>query len=359
VRGLSSKNYKNAHQAMRRIPLFNAIIHVIRDWDVESMNRELTQLQREPRGRSFADFGPLLKPLLRPMFILSSLSVHVHLLPAIGKMYEVVKTYLTSNDERELVTRYYHIAREELVLVFQSLKSRLYPVLLKILSDHYLDPDALYLEKRDAILEFLGIGEKDLVRDLPDGQLGWTPQVNIESNASPEVSEMVTPKMAKQGFELLDQMFPRAGWKSLGELPDLYAYYQTVFSFPKGSDLVAVDDAIQVIAPISEILQQLFFGFQNVQWGTATTTSGEVIRLQEEIDKAVARWHFFNEEFFGKNYYPLLQEYCREVERTGPASSDSKRREHQLLWLKRNYLLPHLQIPVMDDVRVKSLGFPT
>ena len=352
IRGLTSKNYKNAHQSLRRIPLFNTILEVIREWDVEGIDRELTVLQREPRNRSFADFVPLMTLVLRPFYRLVRLNPHVHLLPAVTKMYEFARMYLTSRDEREMLSRYYGIAREELPLVFAQLTQKVYPVCLKLLCDRFVEPDAFFHDKEEQILAFLGLQEEDLVRDMPEAQAA-APGVVVATNEAP-----VTPRMAQQGLSLLDQLFPRAGWDSLDNAPDLFSYFQTVFEFPKGTDLIPVDDAIQVILPLSEVLQQLFYGFQNIQWGTALNQAGEVVMLQEELDKEIARWHFFIEEFFGKNYLPLLQEYCREIERAGPLSNDAKRREHQLLWFKRNYLLPHMMLPVMDDIRAKSLGYP-
>lgn len=353
VRGLTSKSYKNALQSLRRIPLFNTILEVIRDWDVDAINRELTVLQRDPRNRSFADFVPLMVPVLRPYYRLIRLNPHVHLLPAITKMYEFGRMYLTNREEREMLQRYYSIAREELPLVFSQVTQRLYPVFLKLLSDRPMDPETFFHEKESEMLAFLGLTESDLVRDLPE--TAPTPTTGV---AEVPVRNTRTPRIAQRGLEILDELFPRAGWNNLELVPDLFSYFQTVFEFPKGADLIPVDDAIQIILPLSEVLQQLFYGFQNIQWGTARTQNGDPILLQEELDKGIARWHFFIEEFFGKNYLPLLQEYCREVERAGPLSNEAKRREHQLLWFKRNYLLPNLMLPVMDDIRAKSLGYP-
>jgi hypothetical protein len=352
VRGLMSKNYKNAHQSLRRIPLFNTILEVIRDWDIEGIDRELTVLQREPRNRSFADFVPLMTLVLKPVYRLIRLNPHVHLMPAVTKMYEFGRMYLTSRDERDMLSRYYHIAQEELPLVFAQLTQKVYPVFLKLLCDRFVEPDAFFHDKEEQMLSFLGLEEGDLVRDMPEAPVA-VPGTVAAADEAP-----VTPRMAQQGFNLLDELFPRAGWDAINDSPDLFSYFQTVFEFPKGSDLIPVDDAIQVILPLSEVLQQLFYGFQNIQWGTALNQAGEVVMLQEELDKEIARWHFFIEEFFGKNYLPLLQEYCREIERAGPLSTDAKRREHQLLWFKRNYLLPHMMLPVMDDIRAKSLGYP-
>jgi hypothetical protein len=356
MRGLMSKSYREALQNLRRIPLYNAALTVLREWDVEGINRELTLLQREPRDRTFSDFQPLLTPLLRPLFQLSRLNPHVHILPGLAKMLELGRMYMTNNQERELIQRYYTVAREQLPLVFGDLRQRLYPVLLKLLSDHLLEPEQFYLDKEEAIWALLGLTESDLIKDLPDS---LTPQAPVTMTAEPqEAPPEPVPRLARRGFELLDDLFPRAGWQTLEETPDLFSYFQSLLEFPKGSDHIPVDDAIQIIQPLSEVLQQLFYGFQNIEWGTSLNENGEVVRLQEELDKRVARWHFFHEEFFGKNYLPLLQEYCREIERAGPISNDARRREHQLLWFKRNYLLPHLSLPVMDDVRVKSLGYP-
>jgi len=355
VRGLMSKNHREALQNLRRIPLYSAVLNVLKDWDVEGINRELTLLQREPRDRTFSDLQPLLTPLLKPLFVLSRLNPHVHVLPGLAKMFELARMYLTSAQEKELVQRYYAIAREELPAMFAGLRTRLYPVLLKLLSDELLEPEQFYVDKEEAIWGLLGLTEADLIKDLPESMAAPAPAA---AESPPEPEPEPVPRLARRGFELLDELFPRAGWQNLDEAPDLFAYFQSLLEFPKGSDHIPVDDAIQIIQPLSEVLQQLFYGFQNVQWGTTTNENGEVIRLQEEIDKRVARWHFFHEEFFVKNYLPLLQEYCREIERAGPASNDARRREHQLLWFKRNYLLPHLALPVMDDVRVKSLGYP-
>jgi len=355
VRGLSAKKFETALQTMRRIPLFNSIILVLREWDVEAVGRELALLQREPRERSFADFGPVLMVLLKPYYRLSHLSLNVHLLPAITKMYELARLHAKTSDERYQLHRYYTVAREELQLTDVALRNRLFPVLLKLLSDTYLEADQFYLDYSEEILALVGVADSELLRDTP-GSLEAS-----EGNTSPlgpKEYQAPPPKLAQQGFVLLDQLFPKAGFLVLDEKPDLYSYFQTVLSLPKGSDLISADDPIQVILLVSEILQNLFFGFQNMEWGNLLNQDGEVVRLQEEIDRIVSRWHFFIEEYFVKNYLPLLAEYCREIERSGSLSPDAKRCELQLLWMKRNYLMPHLIIPVMEDVRPKTLGYP-
>ncbi|NNM67534.1 MAG: hypothetical protein HKM06_05960, partial [Spirochaetales bacterium] len=285
VRGLASKNFKNAHQNLRRIPLYHQIILILRDWDIEAVNRELTMLQREPRGRSFADLETLVRLLLQPLFRLSRLSPYVHVLPAITKMYELARLYLVAKAERERLTVFYSVARESLPQVFTRLRQRLHPILLKLLSDHFVDADVFYLEYSKELLDLLGLTEKDLVSEAQEREThpAETPR---EKTAEPAQDTKSRPsKLALQGFSLLEQFFPRAGWSDLESLPDLFAYYQPIFDYPKGSELIPVDDPLHCIQPLSEILQQLFFGFQSIQWGTTKNSAGEVLNLQEEIEK--------------------------------------------------------------------------
>jgi hypothetical protein len=355
VRGLSSRSYKNAQQHLRRFPLFNTVVNTLRDWDIEATNREVDLLQREPRTRTFADLGPLAIATLKPLFKLARLNLHVHVLPALAKMYESAKMYLTNQDERDRLAQYYAIARDELPIVFYEVKHRFYPVLLKLLSDKLVEREHFFLDFEPQILALLDLKEDDLVVDHPDADPVIT-EPPPPPAWDPEPSR--PPALALEGLELLNKLFPRAGWSHLETHPDLFSYFQTVFEYPRGADLVAVDDPVQVLVPLSEILQHLFYGFQNIQWGTLKNHVGDPIPVQEVIEKRVSRWHFFHEEFFGKNYLSLLQEYCREIERSGPLSTEAKRHENLLLWFQRNYLLPNKILPIMDGVRVKTLGYP-
>lgn len=363
VRGLTSKNYKNAIQSIRRLPLYNDILKTLRSWDIEGLHQELGRLQARPGGRSFAEFVPLLKVLLRPFFLLSKLNLQLHLQPAVQKMFELARNYLVKQDDKERLLRYYLIAREVLPLVFGRLRLQMYPFLLKLLSPRYLDPDEFFAEKEDKILDFLEIKENELIKEAPASAV-VIPPTDTSQDAGPSRSpseEVRTPipKSALKGLELLDRLFPRAGWNNLETNPDFYSYFQSVFDFPRGSEVLSVKDPLQIVLPISIILQNLFFGFQEVKFGLANNQLGQTIDLQGEIDKAVSQWHFFMEEVVAKNYLTQLQEYCRQVERSGRQSAESKRIEHKLLWIKKNYLLPHLMVPVFEDIRPQSLGYPS
>lgn len=366
VRGLTSKNNKNALQAIRRQPLYNDILKVLRAWDIEAIGTELSRLQANPGGKAFSDLVPLLQYVLRPLFVLSRLSVQTHLLPALAKMHDHCKTYLVQPADRERALKYFVVAREELPLVFSRLKFRLYPLLLKLLSDRWLTSDAFFKTCDTKLLDFLNIAEKDLLVEPPHGMLAAPAPLPEETAAPAPAAETEgprelapVPKPAQKGLDILDQLFPRAGWKNLETRPDLYAYFEELFDFPKGLDLVSVRDPLQIIYPLSLVLENLFYGFQEVRFGQLRTQFGQVVDLQTELDKAVSQWHFFMEEVFAKNYLVPLQEYCRLVDRSGRLAPESKKAEHQLIWLKKRYLLPHLMVPVFKEVRPKNLGYPT
>ncbi len=358
VRSLSAPQYKNAHQNLRRIPLYNDIIQVLRSWDIESISQELTKLQRMPRGRSFGELETLSKLLITPLLKLSRLNMHLHLLPALTKMYEFARLYVVVKLERERLLTWFSVAREALPLTFQNLRHRLHPVLLKMLSNHFLEEDAFYVDKQAELLALAGLKESDLLVEAPSRPESIPSEA--KTTEAPEEEEEASPQgLGAHGFELLDQFFPRAGWLNLEKKPDLIAYYQPLVEFPKGSELLPQDDPLHTILPLSEILQQLFFGFQSFRWGAAREKQREGLTWQERVDKSIARWHFFISEFFSKSYLPQLQDYCREIERSLPRGLDIRRREHQMLWVKRQYILPHLNVPILEEVRTQNLGYPS
>ncbi len=359
VRSLSSPQYKNAHQNLRRIPLYNDIIHILRSWDIEAISQELTKLQRMPRGRSFGELETLAKLLMTPLLKLSRLNMHLHLLPALTKMYEFARLYVVVKLERERLLTWFSVAREALPLTFQNLRHRLHPVLLKMLCSHFLDEDAFYVDMQPDLLALAGLTEADLLVEAPARSDTLPPADSTDEEESDSSEEEAPQGLGAHGFELLDQIFPRAGWLTLEKKPDLVAYFQPLVEFPKGAELLPQDDPLHTILPLSEVLQQLFFGFQSFRWGAAREKQREGLTWQERVDKSIARWHFFINEFFSKSYLPQLQDYCREIERSLPRGSDIRRREHQMLWVKRQYMLPHLNVPILEEARAQNLGYPS
>lgn len=369
VRGLMTKSYKTASQTIRRTPLYNEILKVLRSWDIEAIGEELSRLQAKPHHRTVEEFIPLMKVLLKPMFLLHRLSLSVHLLPALSRMYELGRQFASNQGERDRLVRYYTIAREELPWVFSVLKTRFFPLLLKNISDRFMLPEDFYLKMEAEILEFLEIKESDLLTaegpvkipepssaDLGGAVQGDLPVVQDNFELPPQITPL--PRIAERGLDLLDRMFPRAGWKNLDAHPDLYAYFQPILDYPKGGELLPPLDPLQPAVTLCLVVQNLLAGFQSLKFGVVKNAQGQAESLTGPVEKAITQFHFFMEEVIAKHYLGTLSDLTRAMERSGKMGAESKKLTAVLLWLRKQYLLPHISMPVLEDVRPQALSYP-
>ena len=148
-----------------------------------------------------------------------------------------------------------------------------------------------------------------------------------------------------RGIEALEGIFPDAGWRRLSSFPDLYPYFADVFDLKKGFELVAPNDPLQQAVILMHILEELFYGLRFVEFGTISGSNGEPERADSAIAGIIGNWHGHLEEALGKEYLPLLSEYCRLSDGAPEArmSNYAKRTLSELLWIKRLNFLPYLR----------------
>ncbi len=355
VRELLSRNAKNSAYQLR-IPYFQEILAVIRDWDIEGISRELARLQRDPRGVTFADCRQLCVLVFIPLVRLGDLDPSYHLAMALKHLHDLDLLALPkqSPDAAKVRLRY-AAARDALVPVFRRLKERCYPLLMKLAAVRYSPYPEFFRVQRGAVLAFLALAEEQIVppKELshvePAGTTAEPPSAKPSSlEAASEAGRMPKPipEPVVRGLEFLAQLFPRAGFERLSDFPDLYPYFQPLFSFPHGVELIPPEDPLQQVIVLIAVLQQLFYAFRAIRFRTFTNAHGERIPMNERIEGLTANWHLFLDEVIGKNYANSLDEVCRQLERNRDflMTDYGDKLETDLLWTKRRFLLPLLKI---------------
>ena len=61
-------------------------------------------------------------------------------------------------------------------------------------------------------------------------------------------------------------MFPEAGFDKLDEYPDFYPYFQPIFKFDDGFNLLAPDNPLQTIMVLQQIIEECFQGCRNIHF---------------------------------------------------------------------------------------------
>ena len=345
VRGLLAINQRHPVNRLRN-DLFIQILAVLKDWDIEGMHSELTHLQIAPRRLTFKYGSNLAKKLFTPIVRLFDLLDSSAVTHALKHLYDLnILSYPANHSEIQRIKSHYNKAVAAYDQVFNTIADRCYPLLMKLACFTSSPTHAFYTACRVEILSFLELDETSILT-LPGSGHEEEENDPVEVEEIPATGETrisESPHLQK-GFEILERLFPRAGWSTLENFPDMYPYFQPLIVFPRGFELVPPENPLHQTIVLASILQELFQGFRSVQFGKIEQEEGEKRSIGELIDSISDRWRQFLDELIAGHYLPTLYEYCRDVEknfRFAESVYGSKQRDY-LDWLAKLYVLPHL-----------------
>ncbi len=365
TRTLLPRNNLQRNERLRRESSFHfAVLDALRYWNIERFSSELARIQARPRTAKTADFIDILKCVYRPLYVLEKLDPEAHIKEAYRTLYKILL------QENPVEAKEKHQGLIKAALASYSISSRnirfyLYPLLLKLLSDRWLPYEEFFDARKNRLASFLGVSEKDRLTAPPEGESSGGDAAGKEA-AQPEAAaasgqaetaektEEAQEKRAegepmnralKRGLETLETLFPKAGWQRLQEFPDLFPYFAGIFDLKKGYDLIAPNDALQQVAILMLILEELFYALRYVSFGTIAGSDGGAERADEVVNRIVSGWHDFIEGVLEKQYLPRLGEYCRLLDGAPESrtSTYAKRTLMELYWLRRLYFMPYFR----------------
>mgnify|MGYP006287063085 FL=1 len=341
-------------------PLDNLLapLKVIAEWNIEGLSDEIGRLQAAPERWEIDSLKSVARNLFLPMVRCTKLEPDRQILKALWYVYTKLRgRRLSIPGAAKKIDTFYAIAVEELGVVFSSVKRRNYPLLMKLAASRYRNFDTIFGEELEHIKNFLHLTDEDILdpeelkpaaeerrtgeRETACG--GPAEERGEEEEAEGGAEPAVQPAESSEGFRLLAAMFPRAGWECLEEQPDFYAYYQPIFDFPHGFELVPPEDPLMTVYVLTALLQELFYGFRNIDFGFMRDELENPINVKKDIHACLDTWHLFTEDVIGKQYIPLLQEYCRRLEQDlrFRGSDYGRKIESELHWIKRYYFFPY------------------
>ena len=157
------------------------------------------------------------------------------------------------------------------------------------------------------------------------------------------------PSAVRKGLETLDMLFPESGMNKLWEFPELFPYFRDVFDMPKGFELVAPEDPMQQIIVLVHILEEFFYGLRYVSFGAVPGSDGELVHIDQQVDRIMSSWHEFIERLLVKEYYSRLTEYCRILDNAAESRTSryAVNLNGETLWIKRLFFMPRFSFDTM------------
>ncbi len=345
-------------------PFYRNILKSLVKWDLEYLNNEMGSLQRSPRNKNVIECSELCRLIYKPIIRLSRINID-HITSALDRLNSLILILTKfTPDEYKNLEPYYLNARDKIPVVFKDVAYTCYPLLLKLSgSQFHFYKDFLKKDRRH-ITGFLALAKEDLIsppmdmnaelkKQKPLGQLEEILKKQEEERLMKNsIQDMERDESEiTAGIELLEKLFPEAGWKQYKEFPDLYQYFQPLYDFPRGVELIPPDDPLHQIITLADTVQELLYGFRNVNILSS---------LGADIDEITDKWHLFIDEMIQKNYCKMLLEYARAVEKGAAQNSDSfgMRLLTDLLWYRRRFILPKQKFKTLYKSQVITMKAP-
>lgn len=345
-------------------PYYRNIYKIILNWKPQEMNNMLTSLQKNPRRVEVYECGTICKALYRPLFLLRNCDV-VHIYAAIERLYKILVLIFADNPKQiDFIKNNYLDIRENIELVFLRNPNTCCPLLLKLTETKYTPYNELINTNDSYILKFIGI-TPDQTLDAPaslDEARRQEYSLNHLKIKLEKEKEKALEKMKEQrgirteseiepSINFLDKMFPRSNWKKYKEFPDFYPYFQPIFKFPRGTELISQEDPLQQAIILVTIIGELLYGFRGIKINSETNNV---------IERIINKWNLFMDNIIRNYYVKNITEYCRYIEKDSVSHTTkfAQKLVTDINWFKTKFIFPFLKFKTIYKTEVASINSP-
>jgi len=327
-------------------------LRTIGKWQI----KDLKVLAMEVEDSSDYLTVPMLIPIVRSLYRLLLTVYYIgdqQVSALIREIYNDLCAY-TNADKGKLQNLAKQGLTEWLYLHDQIIKG-FYPLLMRMCSTEYVEFPDFFKVKIAEILKFLSISKFDLL--LPEKKKPAEQKVEQKEEKKKETRHVSGEKneVVTMGLRILDQLFPEAGFLHLERHPDLYPYFQPIYNFVDGFNVIHPENPLQVTMVLIMILEDLFKGCRNINFNIE---ADEVLgAIPDKIDLVMSDWISYYEDLFGKKLGDYLRTYVNTLysQKDYGQSNFGKENLNNILWRMKYFFLPHfkfnapvLQKPIND-----------
>ncbi len=351
-------------------------LRIIYNWDTLPVKAELSLLKKKSSWILIEDTVPFIKELYRPLIQLYFLG-ELEMTRIIKKAYGwTVKTQIREKANIRCLNAARQAAAEWLYIFGQVIKGA-YPLLMRMCVNEFETYPDFYTKRISDIMRFLEITKYDIVlpkKNEEKEKVQKTAQIKAEGSEAAKAEESPKgteetkkenipeekPGLILQSLGVLDKLFPEAGWLHLADRPDLYPYFQPLYSFPDGFNLLAPNNPLQVTIVLLRIIEDFFQGCRNIPLNPIETEDTPLER--DNLQKIFSDWTLYREYLFDRLMVPALKEYVNHAYTQSDFRNSryAKRELSNWMWQIKFYFHPHLvfEITSLEYPRIDNSYIP-
>lgn len=316
------------------------LMRMVADWKIQTVKFNYTGLKTLRADAIItADLVPFVRSIYAPL-----ISLYYFGEVKIPKLLKEIFNDLTEypNVQKDILHNTIKQSITEWLYLSTEVIRKLYPLLMRMSSTVCEDyPDFMINHVAD-ILKFLGMHKFDLL--LPEKEKPEAKPKKHDEEKKQEPDEIgKRDDIVDTGISILDRLFPQAGFNMLETHPDMFPYFQPIYNFPEGFNMLSPSNPMQVTVVLMRIIEDLFRGCRNIAF---TNEKDEPSKKEEDsIEKILDDWIAYREENFEKLYCSPLRSLVNETY-SKPEFAQSqfgKKYFNSLLWQTKNHFLPHFR----------------
>ena len=254
----------------------------------------------------------------------------------------------------------------EWLYVYDQIIKGMYPLLMRMCGTEYVEFPRFFTAQVAQILKFVGLSKFDILvpEKKPEGEKAEEKKPAAEEEKKKEETRHIAgqkDEIVAAGLKILDQMFPEAGFAQLDKYPDLFPYFQPLYRFDDGFNMLNPKNGLQVTVVLLKIIDDLFHGCRNIQFNFK---ADEVLgAMPDSISDVMGDWSFYGEDLFNKKYGDYLREFVNAVylQKDYANTQYGKESLNNILWRTKYYFLPNFKFnaPILakptNDSKYKPL----
>ncbi len=309
-------------------------LRMVASWSVQSIKSEYAYLQTLPVVLT-TDLIPIVRAIFKPI-----VTVYYYGNNKIPKLIKEIYSDETAypDSPQDKLSALAKEAITEWLYIDTEIIRKMYPLLMRMCTDSY-EPFASFFSLKVAdILKFVGLHKFDLL--LPEKQKEEKPKEEKKSVIAPP-KKGIKDSTVLTGLKLLNQLFPQSGFDKLDEHPDMYPYFQPLYNFDDGFNVLSPENPIQVIMVLQHIIEDCFQGCRNIKFKSTDNQKNGSDSIYSILDD----WSAYREETFSRLYCEPLKDLTNSVysQPDYEKTHIGKKTITSLLWQTTYHFMPNFK----------------
>ena len=309
-------------------------LRMIASWGMAGIKAEYATLENAPGQILVCDLIQYTKAIYKPIITIYYYGSN-KIPKLIKEIYNDQVAYPDSPKDK-LSTMAKQAITEWLYIDTEIIK-KMYPLIMRMCSDSFEPYPDFFSVKVADVLKFTGLHKFDLL--LPEKPKEEQKEAPKPKSAPPQKG--IKDQTVITGLKLLNQMFPKAGFDRLDEHPDLYPYFQPLYKFEDGFNLLSPENPVQVIMVLQRIIEDCFQGCRNIKFNNTETVKEGADTITAVMDD----WSAYREDNFERLYCEPLLDLVNSVysQPDFDKSHIGKRTITSLLWQVTYHFMPNFK----------------